>query len=76
MGALDGANTTGAAVATPEPSSNGADVTRKLHRMPAARRKRISVMMKKRWAEREKEKGAGRPEIKCPRQRGVGLARA
>jgi hypothetical protein len=52
--ALDGANTARASVATDEPSSSGASLPRKRHRMSAAGRKRISVMMKKRWAERRK----------------------
>jgi hypothetical protein len=52
---LDGANDTGATVAIHEPSSNGASVPRKRHGISAAGRKRLSVMMKKRWAERRKK---------------------
>jgi hypothetical protein len=55
IAALDKANTTEATVATDEPASNGASAPRKRHRMSAAGRKRISVMMKKRWAERRKK---------------------
>jgi hypothetical protein len=56
IAALDGANTTGATVATDEPAGNGTPIPRKRHGMSAAGRKRISVMMKKRWAERRKKK--------------------
>ena len=56
IAALDGTNTTGATMATTETSGNGASSLRKRHRMSAAGRKRISVMMKKRWAERRKKK--------------------
>ena len=57
--ALDGANDTGATVATDEPSGNGASSPRKRHGMSAEGRKRISVMMKKRWAERRKKNSSG-----------------
>lgn len=57
--ALDGANTTEATVAADEPAGNGTPTPRKRHRMSAAGRKRISVMMKKRWAERRKKGLAG-----------------
>ena len=53
--ALDGANTTGATVATDEPAGNGTPTQRKRRRMSAARRKRLSIAMKKRWAERRKK---------------------
>jgi hypothetical protein len=59
IAALDGANTTRAMVATDEPASNGIHGTptpRKRHRMSAARRERLSMVMKKRWAERRKKK--------------------
>jgi hypothetical protein len=54
--ALDGANTTQATVATDEPSSNAASPATKHHGMSAAGRKRLSLLMKKRWAERRKKK--------------------
>jgi hypothetical protein len=53
--ALDGANETGATVATLEPSGNSVRSPRKRHGISAAGRKRLSVMMKKRWAERRKK---------------------
>jgi hypothetical protein len=59
IAALDEANDTGATVATDEPASKGAHIPKKRDGMSAAGRKRISVMMKKRWAERRK-KGASR----------------
>jgi hypothetical protein len=54
IAALDGATTTRATVATHEPSSNGASAPRK-HHLTAAGRKRLSLMMKQRWAERRKK---------------------
>ena len=54
--ALDGATTTEATVATGESTSNGASSPRKRHGMSAAGRKRLSILMKKRWAERRKKK--------------------
>ena len=54
---LDGASPTRATVATHEPSGDGASGPRKRHHMTAAARKRLSVMMKRRWAERRKKKG-------------------
>jgi hypothetical protein len=53
--ALDGANTTRATAATHEPSSSGAGAPRKRHHMTGAGRKRLSMMMKKRWAEKRKK---------------------
>jgi hypothetical protein len=55
IAALDGATTTRATVATHEPSSNGAPASRKRHHISAAGRKRLSVMMKRRWAEKRKK---------------------
>ena len=54
IAALDGANTTEAAMATDEPASNGTPAPRELRHMSAATRKRLSMTMKKRWAERRK----------------------
>jgi hypothetical protein len=56
IAALDGADTTEATVAIREPSGDGVRSPQKRHGMSAAGRKRISVMMKKRWAERRKKK--------------------
>jgi hypothetical protein len=51
---LDGANTT-RAVAKNAVSMNGAHAPRKRHGLTAAGRKRLSMLMKKRWAERRKK---------------------
>ena len=56
---LDGANATRATVGTQEPASKGASTPRKRHRLSAAGRKRLSMLMKKRWAERRKKSSAG-----------------
>jgi hypothetical protein len=53
--ALDGANNTGATVATHEPASKGAYIPKKRHGMSVEGRKRLSLLMKKRWAERRKK---------------------
>jgi hypothetical protein len=45
---------------TREPSSNGAQAPRKRHHLTAAGRKRLSEMMKKRWAEKRKKMLSGR----------------
>jgi len=59
IAALDGANTSPATVATHESSSDGARASRKRHHLTAAGRKRLSMLMKKRWAERRKKGLAG-----------------
>jgi hypothetical protein len=51
---LDGANTTGA-VATNAISTDGLHAPRKRHHLTAAGRKRLSMLRKKRWAERRKK---------------------
>jgi hypothetical protein len=53
--ALNGANDTGAAMATHEPASKGAHIPKKRHGISAEGRKRLSMLMKKRWAERRKK---------------------
>jgi hypothetical protein len=55
--ALDGASTTSApvAVANDATSTNSAKAPRKRHGLTAAGRKRLSMLMKKRWAERRKK---------------------
>ena len=58
--ALDGANTTRATVGTHQPANKGASRTRKRHHMSAAGRKRLSMLMKKRWAERRKKRSLGK----------------
>jgi hypothetical protein len=57
--ALDGANTGGTTPTTTEPSRNDASSPRK-HHMTVAGRKRLSVLMKKRWAEKRKKNSSGR----------------
>ena len=59
VAALDGANTTRATVGTQEPASKGARVPRKRH-LTAAGRKRLSMLMKQRWAEKKKKNLSGR----------------
>ncbi len=56
IAALDGANTTEATLATDEQASEGAHAPRKRHGISAAGRKRLSMVMKQRWAERRKKK--------------------
>jgi hypothetical protein len=58
IAALDGANTSRAAVGTQGPASKGASATRKRHHLTAAGRKRLSMLMKQRWAARRKEKSS------------------
>jgi len=55
--ALGGASTTSdpVAVANDATSTNGAQAPRKRHRLTAAGRKRLSMLMKKRWAEKRKK---------------------
>jgi hypothetical protein len=52
---LDGAERTGVNIATAEPSTNTAHAPRKRRHMTAAGRKRLSLLMKKRWMERRKK---------------------
>jgi hypothetical protein len=53
--ALDGTNTTGATVSKNATSMDGAQAPRKRHHLTAAGRRRLSMLMKKRWAERRKK---------------------
>ena len=55
IAALDGTNATRATIALNEPSRNAASPKRKRHHLTAAGRKRLSMLMKKRWAERSKK---------------------
>jgi hypothetical protein len=55
IAALDGATTGGANIAIHEPSSKGAQAPKKRPHLTAAGRKRLSMLMKKRWAERRKK---------------------
>jgi hypothetical protein len=57
--ALDGATTTAATVASNKPSRKSARTPRK-HHMTVAGRKRLSMLMKKRWAAKRKKNLAGR----------------
>ncbi len=59
IAALDGAHTTRAARPANQPSSKRATAPRK-HHLTAAGRKRLSMLMKKRWAERRKKNATGR----------------
>jgi hypothetical protein len=58
IAALDGASTARVTIAINDRSSNGAQTPRKRHRLTAAGRKRLSMLMKKRWAERRKKAGS------------------
>ena len=51
IAALDGASTTRANVAENVISMNGAKAPRKRHHLTVGGRKRLSMLMKKRWAE-------------------------
>jgi hypothetical protein len=53
--ALDGVSTGGAAITINDPSRNGGQARRKRHHLTAAGRKRLSMLMKKRWAEKRKK---------------------
>jgi hypothetical protein len=55
IAALDGATAARSTVTTQGPSSNVASAPRKRHHLTAAGRKRLSAMMKKRWAEKRKK---------------------
>ena len=55
IAALDGETTTQATVAKNVISMNGAKAPRKRHHLTAAGRKRLSMLMKKRWAEKRKK---------------------
>ena len=59
IAALDGASTGRTIPAKTEPSSKGASSSRK-HHLTAAGRKRLSILMKKRWAEKRKKSSSGR----------------
>jgi hypothetical protein len=59
IAALDGANPTRATVGSTNPSGKGAAAPRKRHRLTAAGRKRLSMLMKKRWAEKRKKNLSG-----------------
>ena len=62
ISALDGESAGGAAIAITEPSANGAHPERKRPHLTAAGRKRLSMLMKKRWAERRKKNSSGRKQ--------------
>ena len=55
--ALDVENTSREAVARQEPSGDGVRSPRK-HHLSAAGRKRLSILMKRRWAEKRKKKSS------------------
>jgi hypothetical protein len=54
IAALDGAKTT-RAVVSHTTSENGSHASRRRHHLTAAGRKRLSMLMKKRWAEKRKK---------------------
>jgi hypothetical protein len=54
LAALDGANST-RAVATNVSAKNDAAPARKRHHLTATGRKRLSMLMKKRWAEKRRK---------------------
>ena len=58
IAALDGAGITRATVAKNVISMDGAQSRRKRHHLTAAGRKRLSMLMKKRWAEKRKKGSA------------------
>ena len=58
IAALDGADTTRATVGSNNPFEKGAAAPRKRHHLTAAGRKRLSMLMKQRWAARRKEKSS------------------
>ena len=55
IAALDGASATRPSVAQKASFMDGARASRKRHHLTAAGRKRLSVLMKKRWAEKRKK---------------------
>jgi hypothetical protein len=55
IAALDGESTTRLTTAVNKPSGNGLHARRKRHHLTAAGRKRLSMLMKKRWAEKSKK---------------------
>jgi hypothetical protein len=55
IAALEGETTTQATVLKNVISMNGAKAPRKRHHLTAAGRKRLSMLMKKRWAEKRKK---------------------
>ena len=62
IAALDGEDEIRATMTTDEPAGNGTPTQRKRHGISAEGRKRLSMLMKKRWAERRKKKGRVRNE--------------
>jgi hypothetical protein len=59
---LDGANRTPTTVAKGATSRKGAQAPRKRHGLTAAGRKRLSMLMKKRWAEKRKKRLSDRKQ--------------
>ena len=55
IAALDGASTTRATVAKSPISMNDANAPKKRHHLTAAGRKRLSMLVKRRWAEKRKK---------------------
>ena len=59
IAALDGDRATPTTVAKRVISMDGAQAPKKRHHLTAAGRKRLSMLMKKRWAERRKKMSSG-----------------
>jgi hypothetical protein len=55
---LDGPGSTRAAASISDSSRNAAQAPKKHRRLTAAGRKRLSMLMKKRWAEKRKKSGS------------------
>jgi hypothetical protein len=62
IAALDGAGTARTNIAISKPSSKGSHAPRKRHHLTAAGRKRLSMLMKKRWAEKRKKGSSDRKQ--------------
>ena len=58
IAALDATNASPSTVPSNESSRKDAQIPRKRHGLTAAGRKRLSMLMKKRWAERRKKAGS------------------
>ena len=62
IAALGGDSTTRATLAKNVISMDGAQAPKKRHHLTAAGRKRLSMLMKKRWAEKRKKSSLGRKQ--------------
>jgi hypothetical protein len=62
IAALDGESTIRSTTAINKPPGNGLHTRRKRHHLTAAGRKRLSMLMKKRWVEKRKKNSSGRKQ--------------